>query len=282
MKVEIDQKSGFCFGVVNAIGKAEKFLKEGELYCLGDIVHNGMEIERLEKLGLKTIDHETYFTLKNCRVLLRAHGEPPSTYEYAKANNIDLIDATCPVVLKLQERIKKAHEQMLDENGQIIIFGQKGHAEVIGLDGQTKNQSIIIENEDDLAQIDPNKPGWIFSQTTKSIDEFHRLTKRIKAKNQKELVIKDTICRQVANRVPRLKEFAKQHDTIVFVGGQKSSNAKLLFGVCKETNTNSHFISSKDDLDLNWFKNSKSVGISGATSTPHWLMEEIAAIIHEV
>lgn len=282
MKVEIDQKSGFCFGVVNAIEKAEEALKDGELYCLGDIVHNGMEIKRLEGLGLKTIDHETFFTLKNCRVLLRAHGEPPSTYEYAKANNIELIDATCPVVLKLQHRVKKAHDQMKDEGGQIIIYGKKGHAEVIALDGQTENKSVIIENEDDLLQIDPDKPAWIFSQTTKSVDEFHRLSAKIKENSNVNVEAKDTICRQVANRIPRLKIFAKQHDVIVFVGGKKSSNAKLLFEVCKHINTRSYFVSAIEEIEPQWFSGSKSVGISGATSTPQWLMEEAASFIGEI
>lgn len=283
MKVEIDQKSGFCFGVVNAVSKAEEALQSNEkLYCLGDIVHNGMEVSRLETLGLITIDHKKYFTLKNCKVLLRAHGEPPSTYEYARANNIELIDATCPVVLKLQQRVKKAHEDMQQQQGQVIIFGKKGHAEVKGLLGQTGNQAILVENEADLKQIDPQRPLVMFSQTTKPLDDFHRLSAKIQERAQAPTDIKDTICRQVANRVPLLKIFAAGHDVMIFVGGRKSSNAKLLFAVCQQANPNSYFISGKEELDTNWFTGHQSVGISGATSTPQWLMEEIAEIIRKI
>lgn len=277
LKVEIDHKSGFCFGVVNAIKKAEETLDQGEkLYCLGDIVHNRMEIKRLEALGLVTIDREEYLNLKNCRVLLRAHGEPPSTYEHARANNIELIDATCPVVLKLQQRVKKAYEQMEAEDGQIILFGKKGHAEVTGLNGQTKDQSIIIEDEEDLKQVDPNKPAFLFSQTTKSIDQFQQLAQNLQENAKQPLTVKDTICRQVANRVPRMKEFASQHDILIFVGGKKSSNARFLFDVCKQTNPDSYFISTLEELDENWFQNKQSAGICGATSTPQWLMEQVA------
>ncbi|MGQ7868808.1 4-hydroxy-3-methylbut-2-enyl diphosphate reductase [Sunxiuqinia sp. sy24] len=277
MKVEIDHKSGFCFGVVNAINKAEETLNKGTaLFCLGDIVHNGMEIERLESLGLKTIDREKYFTLKNCQVLLRAHGEPPETYAYAKANNIELIDATCPVVLKLQQRVKEAFEDMEQKDGQVIIFGKKGHAEVIGLNGQTNNQSIIIEDEADLSKITHNKPAYLFAQTTKPVDQFYNLAGKIEAKSSGKLVIKDTICRQVANRVPRMKEFAAQHDVLIFVGGKKSSNAKFLFEVCLKVNPDSHFVSSPAELNSSWFAGKNSTGICGATSTPQWLMEKIA------
>lgn len=282
MKVEIDEKSGFCFGVVNAIGKAEETLKnEQKLYCLGDIVHNGMEIKRLEAAGLESIDRKKFFTLKNCKVLLRAHGEPPSTYEYAEANNIELIDGTCPVVLKLQERVKKAYDEMQEVNGQIVIFGKIGHAEVVSLDGQTKNQAIIIEDESDLEQVDPNRPAYLFSQTTKSLTKFQLLAQKLKERINEKVVIKDTICRQVSNRVPRMKEFASIHDVIVFVGGRKSSNAKILFDVCKQTNPNSYFISSLEDIDMNWFQGKNSTGICGATSTPQWLMEEVAKIISQ-
>lgn len=277
VKVEIDHKSGFCFGVVNAIKKAEETLDQGgKLYCLGDIVHNGMEVKRLEATGLVTIDRETFFTLKNCQVLLRAHGEPPETYEYARANNIELVDATCPVVLKLQQRVKKAFREMEQKDGQIIIFGKKGHAEVTGLNGQTNNQSIIVEDEDDLQKINPNKPAYLFSQTTKSLDQFHDLAGKIGQKSTGKLVVKDTICRQVANRVPRMKEFATQHDILIFVGGKKSSNAKFLFDVCKMENPNSYFISSAEELNPEWFEGKESAGICGATSTPKWLMENVA------
>ena len=282
MKVEIDQKSGFCFGVVNAIEKAEKTLQnEKKLYCLGDIVHNGMEVKRLEAIGLKIINREKYFTLKNCKVLLRAHGEPPSTYKYAKANNIELIDATCPVVLKLQQRVKKASIEMEQGNGQIIIFGKKGHAEVVSLNGQTNNKSIIIENEADLQKIDTKKAAYIFSQTTKSVDEFHYLANKVEQLSSEKIIVKDTICRQVSNRVPRIRAFATKHDVIIFVGGKKSSNAKFLFDTCKQANPNSFFVSNKDELNNNWFAGRSNVGICGATSTPQWLMEEIAAIIRQ-
>lgn len=277
MKVEIDQKSGFCFGVVHAVDKAEKTLQdEKKLYCLGDLVHNGMEVKRLEMNGLETIDREKYFTLKNCKVLLRAHGEPPETYEYAKANNIELIDGTCPVVLKLQQRVKKAYLEMDKKDGQIILFGRKGHAEIVGLDGQANNQAIIIEDEDDLKKIDPNKPAYLFSQTTKSVEEFHQLAGKIEQLATEKVIAKDTICRQVANRVPRMKEFSAKHDVIIFVGGKKSSNAKSLFDICRQTNPNSHFISTLEEIDDNWFTGKNSAGICGATSTPQWLMEQVA------
>ncbi|HKJ40632.1 MAG TPA: 4-hydroxy-3-methylbut-2-enyl diphosphate reductase [Sunxiuqinia sp.] len=277
MYVEIDEKSGFCFGVVNAIETAEKPLKdERKLYCLGDIVHNGMEVKRLESSGLETIDHETYFTLKNCNVLIRTHGEPPSTYKYAKANNIKLIEGTCPVVLKLQQRIKKAYDEMQVCNGQIIIFGKKGHAEVTGLDGQTKHEAIIVEDENDLDQVDPNRPAFLFSQTTKSLKKFQQLAKNLKERSNESVIVKDTICRQVSSRVPRMKDFASTHDVVVFVGGQKSSNAKILFDVCKQTNPNSYFISTLEEIDEQWFQEKNSTGICGATSTPQWLMEQVA------
>ncbi len=280
MKVTIDQKSGFCFGVVNAIEMAENTLNDEEtLYCLGDIVHNGMEVKRLESLGLVTIDREQFFKLQNCKVLLRAHGEPPSTYEYARKNNIELIDATCPVVLKLQQRVKKAHEEMQEKDGQIILFGKPGHAEVVGLNGQTDDKAIIVENENDLQKIDSDKPAYFFSQTTKSIDEFHSLASEIKNRSTKKIQVKDTICRQVANRVPRLKEFSKEHEVILFVGGKKSSNARFLFEVCKKSNPNSFFVSNKEEIDASWFVGKATVGICGATSTPQWLMEGIAEIV---
>ncbi|MGQ8337585.1 4-hydroxy-3-methylbut-2-enyl diphosphate reductase [Sunxiuqinia sp. A32] len=283
MKVTIDQKSGFCFGVVNAIQKAEITLKnEEELFCLGDIVHNGMEVERLESLGLVTIDRNKFFTLKNCKVLLRAHGEPPSTYEYAKENNIELIDATCPVVLKLQQRVKKAYQELQPEEGQIILYGKPGHAEVVGLSGQTNDEAIVIENEDDLQKIDPDKTSYFFAQTTKSIDKFNQFGKILKKKVSKKLVVKDTICRQVSNRVPRLKIFSTEHEVILFVGGKKSSNAKFLFEVCQQINKNSYFVSNLEEINSEWFEGKESVGICGATSTPQWLMEKVAAYLRAI
>lgn len=277
MKVVIDDKSGFCFGVVSAIGKAEEALAKGEkIYCLGDIVHNHDEVKRLEALGMQTISHEEFFQLSDCTVLIRAHGEPPSTYAYAHVHNLTLIDGTCPVVLKLQQRVGKGFAELQAKNGQLILLGKKGHAEITGLNGQTDNQAIVVENEDDLTQIDPERPVLVFSQTTKSLDDFHRLSGMIKAQNHVGTEIKDSICRQVANRMPRMREFAAQYDVVLFVAGKKSSNGKALFDVCLATNPNSYFISSKYELKAAWFDNIQSVGITGATSTPRWQMEEIA------
>ena len=279
MIVEIDKGSGFCFGVINAIKSAENELKsEKRLYCLGDIVHNGKEVERLEKLGLKSISKEEYFQLSNCKVLIRAHGEPPATYEYAKANNIELIDATCPVVLTLQEKIKRSYNVNADQNGQLVIFGKKGHAEIVGLDGQTDHNAIIIESIDDVKKIDMSRPVSMYSQTTKRIEDYQEIAAYIKEKIEPgvPLHIKDTICRQVSNRVPNLKKFVAKYDLIIFIAGKKSSNGKYLFSVCEETNANSKKIANLDELDKSWFNGVKSVGICGATSTPNWLMEEAA------
>lgn len=278
MKIEIDHKSGFCFGVVNAIGKAEEMLKSVDmLYSLGHIVHNEQEVQRLQELGLRTISHDEYFKLKNCKVLIRAHGEPPSTYEYARENNIELIDATCPVVLKLQERVRKAAETMRDENGQVVIFGHTGHAEVTGLAGQTNHEAIILDDPEDLGKLDLSKPAIVFSQTTKSVADFQKLTKNIESQSiSGRIKAHDTICRQVSNRVPHLRTFATRYDIVIFVGGRQSSNARVLFDVCKETNAHSYFVSLPGDLCPDWFSGAKSVGICGATSTPEWLMKQVA------
>jgi 4-hydroxy-3-methylbut-2-enyl diphosphate reductase len=284
MKVEIDKNSGFCFGVVNAIKIAEGSLKEGKtLFSLGDIVHNGEEIDRLKKLGLKTITHEEYFNLSDCTVLIRAHGEPPATYEYAAKNNINLIDATCPVVLTLQKRVKKAYDELRNVNGQVIIFGKKGHAEVDGLNGQTNNEAVIVQDESDLAKIDFTRPATLFSQTTRSIDDFIKIGEEINSRMASEthLKINDTICRQVANRVPKLRNFVTHYDLILFVSGKKSSNGKFLYEVCKQKNLNTYFVSSPADLSPDWFKDASTVGICGATSTPQWLMEQVADWIKE-
>lgn len=284
MKVEIDKSSGFCFGVVNAINIAEDSLKERKtIFSLGDIVHNSEEIHRLETLGLKTITHEEYFKLADCTVLIRAHGEPPATYEYASRNNINLIDATCPVVLKLQKRVKKAYDELQDEGGQIIIFGKKGHAEVDGLNGQTNNAAVIVQDKSDLGKIDFSKPVSLFSQTTRSIDDFIKIGEEIGSKIAADahLKINDTICRQVANRVPKLRNFVTNYGLILFVSGQKSSNGKFLYEVCKEKNPNTYFVSSIGDLNPEWFDGIGSVGICGATSTPQWLMEKVAEWIKE-
>jgi len=283
MIVEIDHKSGFCFGVLNAIEKAEKALSEGGiLYSLDHIVHNELEVERLQRIGLKIINHEEFFKLQDCRVLIRAHGEPPSTYEYAHRNNITLIDATCPVVLKLQQRVKKAGETMQIENGQIVIFGHEGHAEVTGLAGQTNKLAIIIDNPDDYNKLDFSRPIEIFSQTTKSVDDFKKLASKVRSNATTSRVeVHDTICRQVSNRVPHLQDFASRYDLIVFVGGKQSSNAQVLFDVCKKQNKCSFFISSVAELESNWFSGINKVGVCGATSTPQWLMENVAQRIKQ-
>jgi 4-hydroxy-3-methylbut-2-enyl diphosphate reductase len=237
-----------------------------------------MEVSRLEKMGLKSISKEEFFTLKNCRVLIRAHGEPPETYTYAEANNIKLIDATCPVVLTLQEKVKRSYKSNVQQEGQVVIYGKKGHAEIIGLNGQTNHNAIIIEGLADIDKIDMNKPVALYSQTTKRIEDFHEIAKTVKNKVAlgTPVEIKDTICRQVSNRVPNLKEFATKYDVVLFVAGRKSSNGKYLYTICKEVNTATHMISKINEIEKEWFKNAKSVGICGATSTPNWLMEEVA------
>jgi 4-hydroxy-3-methylbut-2-enyl diphosphate reductase len=250
---------------------------------LGDIVHNSAEVERLEKKGLVSINHEQLKTLKNCKVLLRAHGEPPETYETAIKNNIQLIDASCPVVLKLQNNIKLGFDAILAKGGQVVIFGKEGHAEVNGLVGQTNGKAIVISGLEDLNKIDFSKPVNLFAQTTKNIEGFYEIQKEIKNRmvevqgtKKVEFIANDTICRQVSHRQPQLREFVKKHNVVVFVSGQKSSNGKMLFQVCKEENPNTYFVSDVDELDPKWFKNTKSVGVCGATSTPRWLMEKIA------
>lgn len=282
--VEVDHKSGFCFGVHNAIGKAEETLNTEEtLYSLGHIVHNELEVKRLQEIGLITITHEEFFRLKDCKVLIRAHGEPPSTYEYAQKNNITLIDATCPVVLKLQQRVKKAAEAMRNENGQVVIFGHEGHAEVSGLVGQTDQEAIVVEHPDDLQKIDPTRPVVVFSQTTKSLDDFKKLSSNIKERSAGGAVAThDTICRQVSNRALYLQNFAVRFDAVIFVGGQSSSNAKVLFNVCRQHNERSYFVTSADDLQAEWFTGLQRVGVCGATSTPQWLMEKVAEKIREL
>ncbi len=286
MKVTIDSHSGFCFGVVYAIQKAEEELeRSGKLYCLGDIVHNNKEVERLSSKGLSVINHEELKELFNCKVLIRAHGEPPETYEIALKNNIELIDASCPVVLKLQNRVRTSFDNIEDQDGQIVIYGEPGHAEVNGLIGQTHGKAILVRNEDDLVNVDFTKPVYLFSQTTKSTAGFQKMKSMIEERShramEKEitdefLVTNDTVCRQVSNREPQLRKFSASHDVILFVSGKKSSNGKALFEVCKLVNPNSYFISDVDEIDQNWLKNAESVGICGATSTPMWLMEKVA------
>ena len=278
MIIEIDADSGFCFGVVNAIHKAEEELaSKGKLYCLGDIVHNSMEVERLSKKGLITIDHNIFSKLHNKKVLLRAHGEPPLTYRKAKENGIEIIDATCPVVLNLQKNIKKAYEKSDPNRTQIVIYGKIGHAEVNGLVGQTDGHAIIIEDITGLHKIDFNKNIKLFSQTTKSIEEFNRIVGEIEKKIVKNNTFEynDTICRQVANRIPKITSFVSKHELVFFVSGKKSSNGKVLFDECKKVNSNVHLISELEELDLSLLKGINSIGICGATSTPKWLMEEV-------
>lgn len=273
IRIEIDPKSGFCFGVVYAVRMAEEFLEEySTLYCLGDIVHNDEEVKRLSKKGLKIIRREDLNHLQDVPVLIRAHGEPPETYELALKNRIRLIDASCPVVLKLQNRIRLAAER---SDAQIVIYGKEGHPEVIGLMGQTKNQAILITSEEDLDKIDFHKPIILFSQTTKSTLKFYKIVEKIKQKAQNEVIVNDTICRQVSNREPQLRQFANQYDIILFVAGKKSSNGRALYEVCRSVNPRSYFISSCDEIDLSWFQGVQSIGICGATSTPQWLMEKV-------
>lgn len=290
MTIDIDQKSGYCFGVEFAIQMAEDELDEaGNLYCLGDIVHNGMEVKRLATKGLRVINHEELAELKDCKVLIRAHGEPPETYQLALKNNIELIDASCPVVLKLQNRVRNAHQKVKEEaarlsgrQGQTIIYGKQGHAEVVGLTGQTANEAIVVMNDEDLNQVDFSKPITLFSQTTKSTKGFANLISKIKTRIAKEAPdmeaefnINDSICRQVSNRDPHLEVFSKNHGVILFVSGKKSSNGKALYQVCKANNKRSYFIENETELEPGWFSKDDKVGICGATSTPNWLMEQV-------
>ena len=275
VQIEIDNGSGFCFGVTTAIQKAEEELAAGKtLYCLGDIVHNGMECERLKQLGLVTINHEEMSKLHGVKVLLRAHGEPPSTYELAKKNDIEIIDATCPVVLQLQRRIKKQYDMCPD--AQIVIFGKPGHAEVLGLVGQTESKAIVIANVEEVKQLDFTRDIYLYSQTTKSLDEFHRIIEYIQEHISPEATFKsfDTICRQVANRMPNISAFATRHDLVLFVCGRKSSNGKVLYNECKSVNPNSHLIEGPEEIQKEWLEGVRTIGICGATSTPKWLMEQ--------
>ncbi len=274
IQIEIDSGSGFCFGVTTAIKKAEEELAQGKtLYCLGDIVHNGMECERLREMGLITINHEEMRELHDVKVLLRAHGEPPETYELARRNNIEIIDATCPVVLQLQKRIKKQYEA---GGGQIVIFGKKGHAEVLGLVGQTQSSAIVIENFDEVTRLDFSRDIYLYSQTTKSLDEFHRIIDYIQSHIAPGATFKsfDTICRSVANRMPNISQFATKHDLVLFVCGRKSSNGKVLYNECKRVNPNTHLIEGPEEIDAQWLTDINTIGICGATSTPKWLMEQ--------
>lgn len=284
MEVTIDKNSGYCFGVEFAIKMAEDEMEVSDkLYCLGDIVHNDMEVKRLGEKGLVVIDREQLQQLRNCKVLIRAHGEPPETYRTALENDIELIDASCPVVLKLQNRVKYAFDKMEKEEGQIVIYGKKGHAEVIGLTGQTLEKAIVVMEEKDLEKIDYSKPVTLFSQTTKSTKGFYELKEKIETRirevkgefKEVDFNANDSICRQVSNREPQLLNFSKESDVIIFVSGKKSSNGKALYQVCKSQNERSYFVENETEIDTAWLKPGDKVGICGATSTPMWLMEQV-------
>ena len=281
MNIEIDPHAGFCFGVTRVVNKAEEIIREhGQLYCLGEIVHNQKEIERLEGLGLKTISYEEYLTLSNCRVLIRAHGEPPSTYQHAFNHNIELIDGTCPIVLKLQSKIKHDFSNNQKRGTQIVIFGKKDHAEVRGLAGQTDYQTVIVESLEDLEKIDFTRPIHLYAQTTMSADKYQQiqgvLIQRVEKKGAGQPLLKCTnsICGQVSGRILKLKEFCVQHDLIIFVSYKQSSNGKLLYARCKAVNERTYFVTDTVDLRSGWFENTVNIGITGATSTPRWLLEE--------
>ena len=291
MVVEIDRQSGFCFGVQNAVEIAEKALLKGEkVFSLGPIVHNDKEVERLSKLGLVSVDHDEFRNLKNCKVLIRAHGEPPETYVTAYNNSITIIEATCPIVKRLQSKIKDTWHKIKETNGQVVIFGKEGHAEVVGLLGQIENKGILVTGPDDIKKIDVTRPVYLFSQTTMSVKEYGNFTDTLRSKMEKKgvsdtdknLTIFKTICGQVSNREPHLKAFAKKHDIIIFVSGRESSNGKMLYSVCRDVNPYTHFVSSTEELDMSWFKGKNSVGICGATSTPKWLIERIRDIISNI
>lgn len=285
IEVEIDKGSGFCFGVVTAIESAERELNDTDiLYCLGDIVHNSLEVERLREQGLRTIGHNEFSTLKGEKVLLRAHGEPPSTYEIARRNNITIIDATCPVVLQLQKKIHKCYQEERANNTQLVIYGKKGHAEVNGLVGQTEGTAIVVEKIDDLDRLDFNRDISLFSQTTKSLDGFRKIVEEIyrRKADLTRFEYHDTICRQVANRLPNIKVFASGHDWVYFVAGKKSSNGKMLLEECRKANPNTIFISEVKEITEPLPAGVRRVGVCGATSTPKWLMEEVAVRIREL
>jgi 4-hydroxy-3-methylbut-2-enyl diphosphate reductase len=284
VEIEIDQKSGFCFGVVNAIKAVEENIRKyPEFFCLGDIVHNEIEINRLNDLGLKVIHADEIDNIENAHILIRAHGEPPITYERLQQKGNHIIDATCPIVLKLQQRIKKSWEELKDNKGQIVIYGKKGHPEVVGLKGQTDNEAIIISDESDLSMIDFHNPVRLYSQTTKSRETYAQLANKIqsemKALGQEDFIKYNTICGQVANRVPHLREYAPKFDVFIFVSGENSSNGKYLYNIVREVNKNAYFISRKGDIKKEWFEEGQTIGVSGATSTPSWLLEEVASHI---
>jgi 4-hydroxy-3-methylbut-2-enyl diphosphate reductase len=291
MQVTIDKNSGYCFGVEFAIKMAEDEMEQSDqLYCLGDIVHNDMEVTRLSKKGLVVIDRERLSELHDCKVLIRAHGEPPETYRTAIENNIELIDASCPVVLKLQHRVKSAFDKMEREEGQIVIYGKKGHAEVIGLTGQTLEKAIVVMEDADLDKIDFNRPVTLFSQTTKSTKGFYEISQKIENRiqaakqevNRETFNANDSICRQVSNREPQLYRFSQENDVILFVSGKKSSNGRALYQVCLSQNERSYFIENESEVNSDWFQKDEKIGICGATSTPMWLMEQVKSYVESL
>lgn len=284
MRVEIDSESGFCFGVVRAINEAEGALQSGVIASLGDIVHNRVEVQRLEALGLQTISHEEIPSIAGRRMLIRAHGEPPKTYALAGEYGVEIIDATCPVVAALQRKVKEAYRKMQEVGGTVVILGKRGHAEVVGLTGQVEEHAIVVESEDDLEQIDFSHPIYFLSQTTQSIEKFNHLaeTMRRRVAHEEMLTVDDTICRRVSSRESHLRNFARQHDVIIFVCGRKSSNGKVLYNICRQENEHSYNIEEPCELQKEWFEGAESVGICGATSTPKWLMESIAEAIHSI
>lgn len=290
MQVTIDQHSGFCFGVVYAIEVAERELqKNPKLFCLGDIVHNNMEVNRLKKMGLEIINHHDLENLHDCKVMIRAHGEPPETYRIALRNNIELIDASCPIVLNLQNVIHQGYLEMVKKSGQIVIYGKEGHAEVNGLKGQTNGSAIVIGDKSDLNLIDFTRPVRFYSQTTKSVEGFHEIVNVVRKRMEKasegksiDFEWNDSVCRQVSNRSGHLRQFAAQFDLVIFVSGQKSSNGLILHQVCKDINPRTYMVSSMAEVEKHWFDNARTVGICGATSTPMWLMEEIGAEISQI
>ena len=283
MIVDIDPDSGFCYGVVRAIRMAEKELQTGNLlFSLGDIVHNEPEVARLNRLGMRTINHSDLQQLRNVKTLIRAHGEPPETYRIAAENNISVMDATCPVVLNLQKKVHRAYLDSQENNGQIVIYGKPRHAEVNGLVGQTKNTAIVINSVDEIGEIDATRPVYLFAQTTMTIEGLQRIRAAIAQKRNEHNIgdsvpfqVNDTVCRHVSNRGPQLFEFARRHDVVVFVSGKKSSNGKALYEVCLKANPRTHLVTTPEDIDMKWFAGASAVGVCGATSTPRWLMEEV-------
>jgi len=291
MKVEIEPGSGFCFGVENAVRIAEEALRDGEaVFCLGEIVHNDIEVLRLKELGLVTITYDEFERMHDCKVLVRAHGEPPSTYEKARENNITIIDATCPIVHSMQEKIKRVQNLAREEKGQIVIYGKQDHAEVIGLLGAAGEKGILVTGKQDIRRIDFTRPVWLFAQTTRSKAEYELVAEIIRLNLERvrpehpgnELKVHNTICRQVSGREPRLREFARKNDVIIFVSGRKSSNGRMLFDVCLKENRRTHFVSSPEEVNRDWFSDAQSAGICGATSTPKWLIQKVADTVAKI